>query len=91
MKTSNLFTYEYYVGWNMVAFMGDTVRVSDSAGCLTKVLDLGFRHAGYYIFPEDAVRWDGRNECGEKVASGVYFYVIRAGGYTATRKMLLMK
>ena len=35
--------------------------------------------------------WDGRNAVGEKVASGVYFYTLTAGDFTATRKMLTMK
>ncbi len=37
------------------------------------------------------VTWDGRNENGETVASGVYFYTIRAGTYIETKKMTLLK
>jgi len=37
------------------------------------------------------VIWDGKNENGESVASGVYFYSIRAGTYIETRKMTLLK
>ena len=42
--------------------------------------------AGWY-----AVKWDGRNETGEKVTSGLYFYSIVAGDFKATKKMLLTK
>ena len=35
--------------------------------------------------------WDGRNDVGEFVASGVYFYTLTAGDFTATRKMLIRK
>ena len=38
-----------------------------------------------------AAYWDGKNETGESVASGVYFYVFKAGEYTALRKMLIRK
>ena len=31
--------------------------------------------------------WDGKNEMGESVASGVYFYTLTAGDFSATRKM----
>jgi hypothetical protein len=37
------------------------------------------------------VIWDGRNERGEAVASGVYLYTLSAGGARVVRKMVLMK
>ena len=47
--------------------------------------------AGSYLTKENATRWNGRNELGEKVSSGAYFYTIHAGEYKATRKMLMNK
>jgi len=35
--------------------------------------------------------WDGKDEQGNKVSSGVYFYQLRAGGYNQTKKMVLLK
>ncbi len=72
---------------------GSEVEISiyNSAGKRVKVLNLGFRDAGYYISRADSALWDGTDESGEKVASGIYFYTIRAGEYAATRKMLLAK
>ena len=43
-------------------------------------------HPGYY-----EVEWDGKNERGSSVASGIYFYRIQAGSYVKTMKMVLMK
>ena len=43
-------------------------------------LDLGHQPAGYYTDRTKAAYWDGRNEHGESVASGIYFYQLRAGG-----------
>ena len=37
------------------------------------------------------VHWDGRNELGEKVSSGLYLYTITAGNFKATRKMVILK
>ena len=38
-----------------------------------------------------AAHWDGKNDIGESVASGVYFYTLSAGDFSATRKMLILK
>ena len=38
-----------------------------------------------------AAHWDGRNAHGEPVASGLYFYTLTAGDFSATRKMLITK
>ena len=38
-----------------------------------------------------AAYWDGRNALGERVASGLYFYTLTAGEFTATRRMLILK
>jgi len=37
------------------------------------------------------VVWDGKNDCGEEVASGIYFYWIKAGSFTKSAKMSLLK
>ena len=37
------------------------------------------------------VLWDGRNESGKLVATGVYFYRLRVGPYLSVKKMLLIK
>jgi hypothetical protein len=37
------------------------------------------------------VEWNGRDENNRSVASGVYFYKMKAGRYTSTKKMILMK
>ena len=69
------------------------VRISIYAadGRLVRVLTLGHRGAGIYESRGHAAYWDGKNQLGEPVASGVYFYTFTADEFTATRKMLIRK
>jgi flagellar hook assembly protein FlgD len=38
-----------------------------------------------------SINWDGANDRGEKVTSGVYFYRLQAGDFVRTRKMTFLK
>ena len=60
-------------------------------GVLIRTLVLGHQSAGIYQDKKHAAYWDGKNEVGETVANGVYFYTLTAGDFTATRKMLIRK
>jgi aminopeptidase N len=63
-----------------------TLRVYDSRGRVVRTLIDGERPAG-----EQSVVWDGRNDGGEKVGSGVFFYRINTPGHSDTRKMILLE
>jgi hypothetical protein len=65
------------------------IRIYDLSGGLVRILDLGHKSAGIYVSRGKAGYWDGRNEAGETVASGVYFCNIRADGFAATKKMVM--
>ena len=60
-------------------------------GSIVRTLDLGHQPVGTYQSRKRAAYWDGKNAVGEAVASGVYFYTLQAGDYSATRKMLILK
>ena len=60
-------------------------------GVSVRELVLGHQAAGVYARRGRAAYWDGRNSYGEPVASGVYFYTLTAGDFTATRKLLIAK
>jgi formylglycine-generating enzyme required for sulfatase activity/sugar lactone lactonase YvrE len=68
-----------------------TISIYSLAGELVREFELGYKLAGLYENPDRAVYWDGRNASGEMVASGVFFYTIQAGEFTATKKMVIAK
>jgi hypothetical protein len=66
-----------------------TVEIFSLPGNLIRKLNLGYKPAGVYVSQDRAAYWDGRNASGERVASGICFYTIRAGDFAATRKMTI--
>jgi len=75
-----------------LAFASDVkIQIYDVSGRLVRTLNLGYKDAGYYQDKASAAYWDGRNEFGEGIASGVYFYTLKAGKFIATRRMLIAK
>ena len=67
------------------------IRIYDVTGRLVRTLNLGQKAAGAYVSKEKAVYWDGRNANGEKVSSGIYFYLMEAGSFRAAKKMLIIR
>ena len=61
-------------------------RMNELRGTLVRTLVYGMKEAGEY-----SVSWDGADETGRQVPSGIYLYQIRAGGFYQTRKMVLVK
>ena len=87
----NPFNPETWIPYLLAQDANVTIRIYNTNGRLVRYLDLGAQIAGSYATQEKAVLWDGRNDWGERVASGVYFYTLHAGEFTATRKMLILK
>jgi len=52
---------------------------------------LGGKVGPHYPICPSAAYWNGRSSLGEKVASGLYFYTLQAGEFSATQKMVIMK
>ena len=87
----NPFNPETWIPYQLSAAADVTVSIYSVAGKLVRTLTLGHQAAGLYQNRSRAVYWDGRNQLGEPVASGVYFYTLKAGDFSATRKMLIRK
>ena len=87
----NPFNPETWIPYQLKEDGEVTIRIHNAAGELVRKLELGYRSTGIYVSRDRAAYWDGRNAAGEYVASGVYFYSIRAGDFTATRKLIVVK
>ena len=87
----NPFNPETWIPYQLSAPAAVTVNIYDMKGALIRRLTIGPQAAGYYTDRNRAAYWDGRNSIGEPVASGVYFYTLTAGEFTATRKLLIRK
>lgn len=87
----NPFNPETWIPYQLAEESNVTVRIFDASGALVRTLNLGAQSAGGHVTRDRAAYWDGRNDLGETVASGVYYYEFRAGGYSKTQRMLILK
>ena len=87
----NPFNPETWIPYQLENSADVTLQIYDMSGDLVRTLDLGFKGQGFYMTRSTAAYWDGRNNMGEQVASGVYFYSLRTPDFSATRKMLILK
>ena len=87
----NPFNPETWIPYHLASEAEVQITIYDTKGVLVRRLDLAHQPAGVYTDQGRAAYWDGRNGRGESVASGLYFYTLTAGEFTATRKMLIQK
>ena len=87
----NPFNPETWIPYQLAYDADVTLTVYDTKGTPVRQFDLGYQSAGFYTNRTKAAYWDGRNETGESVASGVYFYQLQAGDYTDLRRMVIVK
>ena len=87
----NPFNPETWIPYQLAESAEVTLTIYDMNGKLVQRLAMGHQAAGMYQSRSRAVYWDGRNQLGESVASGLYFYTLTAGEFTATRRMLILK
>jgi len=62
------------------------LKIYNLLGSEVKTLVQKDQNAGYY-----SVVWDGKNSQGEAVSAGTYIYQIKAGNFSKTNKMLLLR
>ena len=87
----NPFNPETWIPYQLAESAEVTLTIYDMNGEMVRRLALGHQTAGMYRSRSRAAYWDGRNQLGESVASGLYFYSLTADNFTATRRMLILK
>ena len=87
----NPFNPETWIPYQLANDALVTLNIYDQSGHIVRTLDIGRQISGVYLDKARAAYWDGRNQNGEPVTSGTYYYQLRAGDYTATRRMVIVK
>ncbi len=87
----NPFNPETWIPFDLAQESAVTIAIYDSAGQMVRRMELGQLPAGSYRAKEKAAYWDGKDALGAPAASGVYFVRIEAGGFSETRRMVLLK
>ena len=87
----NPFNPETWIPFTLAADSAVTIRIYGPDGAAIRTLNLGLVEGGDHRPRGAAAYWNGRNELGERVASGVYFYELEAGDYREMRRLVIVK
>jgi hypothetical protein len=87
----NPFNPDTWLPYELAADAAVMIRIYDMKGQLVRQLDFGNQKAGYYVDKTTAAYWDGKDQLGQRVASGIYFYSLKAGDFESVRRMVILK
>lgn len=87
----NPFKLETWLPYQLADDTYVTISIYNAKGQLAHTIDLGKQFAGIYRSKNRAAYWNGKDNFGQSVASGLYFYTLQAGQYSVTRRMLIVK
>ncbi len=87
----NPFNPETWIPYHLSEAASVTLSIYDTAGQRIRMLSLGVQAAGFYQSRSRAAYWDGRNDLGEQVSSGVYFYLLSTPSEHQIKRMVILK
>ena len=87
----NPFNPETWLPYQLAMDADVVIHIHNMRGQLIRSIFVGWQTVGSYVTKDKSVYWDGRDNLGESVSSGVYFYTLQAGNFKTTRRMLLVK
>lgn len=67
------------------------ISIYNIDGRVVRRINVGYKQVGKYTSRDTAAYWDGRNDIGEKVSSGLYFYNLQTGDFSDTRRLIITK
>ena len=87
----NPFNPETWIPYQLAEDSNITLTIYNTTGQIVRIIQVGHKPAAVYDSKDKAIYWDGRGETGEKVSSGIYYYLLTTSTFSATRKMLILK
>ncbi len=87
----NPFNPETWIPYHLAKASDVQITIYDARGAVVRQLDLGHQREGYYTHRSRAAHWEGKNDVGERVATGIYFYQLQADNVSFLRKMVILK
>ena len=87
----NPFNPDTWLPYKLASASPVSISIYNAKGQFIRMLHLGCQNAGVYMTRGKTAHWDGKDNVGEKVGSGVYFYTLRAGEFRSIRKMVIVK
>ena len=87
----NPFNPETWIPYRLSESASVTLSIYDTTGQLVRTLSIGVQPAGFYQGRTRAAYWDGRNDMGEQVSSGVYFYQLSTPSFHQMKRMVILK
>ena len=87
----NPFNPETWIPYHLADTSDVQITIYNARGTVVRRLDIGHQLAGYYTSRSRAAHWDGRNDIGERITTGIYFYQLQADNVSLLRKMVILK
>ncbi len=87
----NPFNPETWLPYQLAETVPVTIQIYDPKGKIIRTLQIERQPAGSYMTRDTAAYWDGTDHTGQAVGSGIYFYQLTAGDFSAIRKMVILK
>ena len=87
----NPFNPETWIPYQLSQKSFVRINIYNQKGTLIRYIPLGIKPVGFYLNRNNAAYWDGRNNTGERVANGIYFYQLITNNKSIVNKMVIIK